>query len=129
MKKFLPIYCFFFLQIVSCHFGEIEPRPEATKFSIKNNSSVQLLNVRWNGTNFGDIGSGEVSEREVSDREISNESNYVFFLASNGKQYNNYYPGVVKKHRHNQFPFIDVTLVVDNATSDIILLRDVLNAD
>jgi len=127
MKKFL--LCFFFLQIVSCHFGEIEPRPETTKFSIKNNSSVQLLNVRWNRTNFGDINLNDFSEREVSERDISNESNYVFFSASNGKQYNNYYPGVVKEHRHNQFSFIDATLVVDNATSDIILLRDVLNAD
>jgi len=125
MKKFFPIYCFFFLQIVSCHFGEIESKPEATKFSIKNNSIVLLQNVIWNGTDFGDISLGGVSEREVLDG-----WSYVFFQA-NGKQYYTERLVFAEKHKRGEFPFINETLVIEstpNATP--ILLKDVvLNAD
>jgi len=120
MKKIL--LCLFLLQIVSCHFGTIEPKPEATKLSIKNNSIVQLSNVIWNGADFGDISSGGVSEKEVSDG-----FGYVYFYV-NGKQY--YTETVVgsKKHKHEEFSFINETLITDGISNSIIL-RDLLNVD
>jgi len=125
MKKFLPACCFFFLQIVSCHFGEIEPKPEATRFSIKNNSIVQLFDVKWNGTDFGYINSGGVSERE-----ISGGSGYVFFYAGNGKQYYTQRLVIGEKYKHGEFPFINETLVMESTSTAVpIPLKDVLYAD
>jgi len=111
MKNLL--LCFFLLQIASCNFGAIEPKPEATKFSIQNNSGVQLLNVRWNGTNFGDIGSGEVSEKEITDG-----SGFVFFNANNGKEYRTQTLIMGEKYKLNKFSFVDQTLILEPGNSN-----------
>jgi hypothetical protein len=111
MKKIL--LCFFILQIASCHFGTIEPKPETTKLSIPNNSGVQLLNVTWNGTVFGDISPGGRSERDVS-----NGSGYVFFHAGNNKQYRTYIPLMIEKYKHEESPFVDGTLILETSNSN-----------
>jgi len=110
MKKFL-ICCFLFLQTISCSFGTIEVIPEATKYSMQNKSSVQLFKVRWNQTNFGDIGIGELSERIVSDG-----NDYVYFETSNGTQYRTLNPFDGKKHIHNKLTFIDNTPIYGGGT-------------
>ena len=122
MKYFLLV-CFFLLQIVSCNFGAIEAKPEATRYSIQNNSSVQLLSVKWNGTNFGDIGSGGVSRKDVSDG-----NGYVFFEVA-GREYRTQLLIVGEKFKHSRFSFVDGTLVFDTANSNIITLRETLNAN
>lgn len=99
--------------------GTIEVVPEATKFSMQNKSGVQLFNVRWNNTNFGDIGLGELSERMVSDG-----NDYVYFETSNGTQYRTAIPFDGKKHTHNKLTFIDNTPVYGAGT-----LGDILNAN
>jgi hypothetical protein len=124
MKKILLLaFCFF--SVFSCGVGTIEAVPENTKFSMQNNSSVQLLSVTWNGTNFGDIGLGGVSEREVSDGQ-----GYVYFNASDGKQYRTNDLAIGEKYKHNKFPFVDGTLVRDIGNSNTIIpLGNILNAD
>jgi hypothetical protein len=118
MKKIL-ICCFLFLQIISCSFGTIEVIPEATKFSMQNKSKVQLFNVRWNNTNFGNIGLGELSVRDVSEG-----NDYVYFETRKGTQYRTAIPFDGKKHIHNKLTFIDNTPVYGVGT-----LGDVLNVD
>ena len=124
MKKFLLAYSFFLLQIASCNFG-IEAQPEATKLSIQNNSGVHLLDVRWRGINFENIGLGGVSEKEVSDG-----SSFVFFNAGNGKEYRTLSLVIGEKYKSNKFSFVDNTPIreASNLNSNPFPLSD-LNAD
>jgi len=124
MKKFLLAYCFLFLQAISCSTGTIEAKPEATKFSVQNNSKVQLLSVKWNNTNFGDIGLGELSEMLVS-----HGDGPIYFTAGNGKRYCTQMYIIGKKHEHNKFTFIDNTIVIDVDTNSSGLLGGILNVD
>jgi len=117
MKNFLLIFCFLFM--ISCSIGTIEAIPEATKFSMQNKSRVQLFNVRWNNTNFGNIGLGELSERIVLDG-----NDYVYFETSNGAQYRTAIPFDGKKHIHNKLTIIDNTPVYGGGT-----LGDILDVD
>jgi hypothetical protein len=110
MKNFLLFaFCFFFLQILSCSIGEIEPQPEATKLTIQNNSTVILRNVIWNGTNFDDLELGWTSERDVSYGE-----GYVYFEADNGESYHTRELVIGEKYRSSKFAFIDGTVIVNN---------------
>jgi len=121
MKKFLSISCFLFLQTISCSFGTLEIKPEATKLSIQNNSTVQLLDVIWNGTNFGDIDPGEFSEMIVSPG-----GDHIYF---NNKLYCTDAYVTVKKYEHYKFPLIDNTRVIDVKTNIPSYLGDILNVD
>jgi len=109
MKKNLLICCFLFM--ISCSIGTIEAIPEATKFSMQNKSSVQLFNVRWNQTNFGDIGIGELSERIVPDG-----NDYVYFETSNGKQYRTLQLYDCKKYTRTELTFIENTPMYGGGT-------------
>jgi hypothetical protein len=120
MKKFLLMF-FFAAQIVSCGVGTIEAYPESTKLSIQNDSGVRLLNVKWNGVNFGSLGLGEVLEREVP------EGNGKVFFEVDDKEYKTYNPVTCEKYKRNRFRFIDATYVEDNANR--ITIKDILNAD
>jgi len=64
-----------------------------------------LRNIIWKGTNFGDLCSGCVSEHIVSDGH-----SYVFFEMDN-KSYRTESLVEGKKHRNNNFNFIDNTTV------------------
>jgi len=121
MRFFLLTYCFLFLQAISCSFGTIETKPEATKLSIQNNSTVQLLGVIWNGTNFGDIDPGEFSEMIVSPG-----GDHIYF---NNKLYCTDTYVTVKKYEHYKFPLIDNTRVIDVKTNIPSYLGDILNVD
>jgi hypothetical protein len=107
--------------------GVIEAQPGATKLTIQNNSRVQLLNVKWNGINFGNINSGEISEKEVS----TGQGLYVYFEVGNNKRYRTWNYISAEKYRHGKFTFIDNTSIIDseNSNSNFILLGGVLNAD
>jgi len=120
MKKFLLTCCFLFLQTISCSFGTIEVKPEATKLLIRNYSTVQLLNVTWNGTNYGDINRGEIYEMDVS-----HGSGPIYFNISNDKQYRTRQYVLSKKYERNDFNFIDNTLVIDVETNSEITLERV----
>jgi len=120
MKKFLLAYC---IVMASCYFGEIEAVPEATKLSIQNNSSVQLISVLWKDSEFGDIGLGRVSTKEVSDGH-----SYVYFNTSNSKQYRTRELVVCKKYRHEPFRFADEMLIIDTGTNERITLKEVIEA-
>jgi len=113
-----------FLQTISCSVGTIEAKPEATKFSIQNNSTVQLLSVKWNNTDFGNIGLGELSEMIVP-----HGDGPIYFNTSKGKYCTHTYV-IGKKHEHNKFTFIDNTIVIDvDNTSNIGILGGTLNVD
>ena len=114
-----------FLQIISCSTGTIEAKPEATIFLMQNKSRIQLLNVEWNNTNFGDIGPGKTSEKIVSEG-----NDYVRFEASNGKQYRTFIPYDCKKYKRDTLIFIN-NILVDNETDKQIgvKLGDILNVD
>ena len=105
--------------MISCSMGTIEVIPEATKFTMQNKSKVHLFNVRWNNTNFGNIGFGELSERMVLEG-----NDYVYFETSKGTQYRTAVPFDGKKHMHNKLTFIDNTPVYGGGT-----LGDILDAD
>jgi hypothetical protein len=124
MRNFLLASCFLFLQTISCSFGTIEAKPEATKFSVQNNSNVLLLNVKWNGTDFGNISLGELSEMDVS-----HGDGPIYFSTSKGKQYRtqSYVSG--KKYERNKFIFIDNTIVIDVETNSACTLGGTLNVD
>jgi len=124
MKKLLLIYCFLFLQTISCSFGTIEAKPEATKFSVQNNSNVQLLNVKWNGTDFGDINLGEFYEMDVS-----NGDGPIYFSTSKGKQYRTQTYVLGRKYERNKFVFIDNTIVIDVDANSTSTLGGTLNVD
>ena len=124
MKKFLSICCFLFLQIISCSIGTMEAKPEATKFSVQNNSKVQLLSVKWNNTDFGNIGLGELSEMIVP-----NGDGPIYFNASNGKQYCTQMYVIGKKYEHNKFTFIDNTIVINVETNSAGTLGGIFNVD
>jgi hypothetical protein len=82
MKKILFL-CFFTAQIISCAIGTIEAEPGATKVTINNRSTVNLLNVRWNGVRFGNINAGDLSEK----MNVSAGNGPVYFEAENGSTY------------------------------------------
>jgi len=124
MKKILLAYCILFSQIISCSIGTIEERPEATKLLIQNNSNVHLLSVKWNRTDFENINVGRFSEMFVSEG-----NGFVFFKASNGKQYHTEWNVECKEYHNNKFVFIDNTLVTNMETNITSLLGDILNAD
>ena len=100
------------MQTISCSVGTLEVKPESTKFSMQNISKVQLLGVKWNGTDFGDIDIGELSERMVMDG-----NDYVYFNTSNGKQYRTFAPIDGKKYMRNKLTFMDNYPVIDLATN------------
>ncbi|MDR2594987.1 MAG: hypothetical protein LBC87_09495 [Fibromonadaceae bacterium] len=133
MKKFLSISCFLFLQAISCSMGTIEANPEATKFTIQNNSKVQLFCVKWNGTDFGHIGIGDFSEKVVLndgkggpvDFDISNDE-----PCSSKSQYRTHRYFSNNKHKHNkECIFINNTLVINNVTNVLDTLGGILNVD
>jgi len=101
--------------------GTIEAKPEATKLSIQNNSKVQLQDVIWNGTNFGDIDPGEISEMTVSPGGA-----HIYF---NNKLYYTDAYVTIKKYEHHKFPLINNTRVIDVKTNIPSLLGDILNVD
>jgi len=114
MRKFLlPAFCFVFLHIFSCSIGEVEPLPEATKFTMQNNSTVMLRNIVWNGTHFGDLELGWISEQTVSDG-----YSYVYFEMDNGNSYRTRELAIGQKHRNTKFTFIDGTVVIDTKNSN-----------
>jgi hypothetical protein len=121
MKNFLYLFfCFFAVQIISCSsFGTIEVYPETTKLTIQNDSGVRLLNVKWNGINFGDIGLGDVSEMDVPD----GESRVAFEV--NGKEYLTYSKTKCEKYKRKRFTFIDATLII-YSDDDWIELKEAL---
>ncbi|MDR2584083.1 MAG: hypothetical protein LBC75_11430 [Fibromonadaceae bacterium] len=112
------------MQTISCSIGTIEVIPESTKLSMQNNSSVKLLSVKWNGTDFGNINLGESSEMIVSHGEGP-----IYFSVSNGKQYRTQAYVLGKKYEHTKFPFIDNTRVIDVDTKNASILGDILNVD
>ena len=114
-----------FLQTISCSFGTIEAVPEATKLSMQNNSNVQLLSVKWNNADFGNIGLGELSEKLVSHE---HKDGPIYFNTSNDKLYRTQTYVSVKKHERNKFVFIDNTIVIDMETKIQSLLGG-LNVD
>jgi len=124
MKKFLSISCFLFLQTISCSFGTLEIKPEATKLSIQNNSRVQLQNVKWNNTDFGNIGLGNITEMMVY-----SGNGPIYFNASNGKRYYTQTYVIGKEYEHNKFTFINNTIVIDASTKNASLLGGILNVD
>jgi hypothetical protein len=120
MKKFLPLMlCFFAIQIISCSAGTIEAEPEATKFSIKNDSKIVLQNVKWNGADFGNIGLGDVSEKIVSSGQ-----GYVHFYFKN-KQYSTHEYISVKKHRREEFFIHANTLVTTSSPQRLLRLEEI----
>jgi hypothetical protein len=115
---------FFAMQIFSCGEGIIEAYPESTKFEIQNDSRVRLLNVKWNGVNFGNIGLGEVLKKEVS------EGNGKVFFEASGREYRTYNQFKCEKYTRKKVKFIDATFVEDiEDNAKRITLTDVLNAD
>jgi hypothetical protein len=123
MKKFL-FMLFFAMQIFSCGEGIIEAYPESTKFEIQNDSRVRLLNVKWNGVNFGNIGLGEVLRRDVFD------GNGKVFFEARGREYRTYNQVTCEKYKRKKFKFMDATFVEDiEDNAKRITLMDVLNVD
>jgi len=112
------------LQTVSCSFGTIEAKPEATKLLVRNYSNVQLLNVIWNGTNLGDINFGGIYEMDVLQG-----NSPIYFSIRNGKQYRTRAYILGKKYERNEFNFIDNTLVIDVETNIQSLLGGILNVE
>ncbi len=123
MKKLLT-YCFLFLQVISCSTGTIEAKPEATKFLMQNKSSVRLLSVEWNNTDFGDILPGKTSEKIVSEGD-----DYVRFSASNGKQYRTYILYDVRKYTRDTISFTDKIPVYNETDKKLGKLGDILNGN
>jgi hypothetical protein len=101
MKKVLFL-AFFTTQIISCGMGTIEAEPGATKVTIQNRSTVNLLNVRWNNNNFGNINAGYFSEEKI----VLAGSGPVYFEAENGSVYNTCGSSIlsVEKYGHRVFP-------------------------
>ncbi|MDR3000116.1 MAG: hypothetical protein LBU89_02535 [Fibromonadaceae bacterium] len=117
------------LQIISCGMdADIEPKPETTKATIQNESRVPLLNVRWNGTNFGNIEPGGAPERVVS-----NGEGYIFFevdIEGETQSYRTRDLFVGEKHRSNKFPSLTNQVFVINAGTQIqSTLGEVLDAN
>jgi len=100
MKKFLPL-ALLIAQVISCGTGTIEMQPEATKLKIQNRSTINLINVRWNGHTFGNIGANDFKEAFVSEG-----TGPVSFEIENGETYHTCGSSLAKveKYRNNEFP-------------------------
>jgi len=101
MKKKLLLLAFFTAQVISCGMGTIETQPEATKLKIQNRSTVNLLNVRWNGYIIGNIGANDFSKETI----VSEGLGPVSFDTENGETYHTCGSALAKaeKHRYNEF--------------------------
>ena len=85
--------------------GTVIKKPELTKISMLNESSIDLLQkVSWNGINFGDIEKGNKSERDISLWSAA----YVHF-EYNGIAYRTEAPFTGEKCKSNILRFLDET--------------------
>jgi len=100
MKKFLPL-ALLIAQLISCGMGTIEMQPEATKLKIQNRSTINLLNVRWNGHIIGNIGANDFSKEAF----VSEGTGPVSFDIENGETYHTCGTALAKveKYRNNDF--------------------------
>jgi hypothetical protein len=115
---------FFAMQVISCGEGIIEAYPESTRFEIQNDSRVRMLNVKWNGINFGNIGLGEVLRRDVYD------GNGKIFFEAKGREYRTYNQFTCEKYKRKRVTLIDATFVEDiEDYAKRITLMEVLNVD
>ncbi|MDR0517258.1 MAG: hypothetical protein LBH25_09475 [Fibromonadaceae bacterium] len=119
----LSALCFFALQIASCSQAIMEYQPGATKLSIESDFKAQLQNIKWNGSDFGDISPGE-GPRE---RMVSEGQKYVYFTLK-GKEYETQTIVSVEKYSHTIFK-IHKNLFVSaiDESSKMLTLEEALN--
>jgi hypothetical protein len=122
-KTLFFVFCFFVLQIISCEVGIVDHQPGATKIFVKNESKMQLLNVKWNGESFGSIAPSGKSE-EIS---IEGRGDVRFDLVNN-TSYRMKNPFGTTKGRRNEIKFTDTTTVIreDNATEENLSLGEII---
>jgi|GEM_PF-2431822 len=128
MKKLLLICS---ILMASCHFGEVESIPEATKLSITNNSLVDLYDVRWNGVLIDDyIGPGDLVEKQlegITERITPKNTGTIIFKTRGGVTYQTREPVTCKYLRREDFRFNPET-EVKNSADQSRLLKELENA-
>ena len=111
MKKLLLICS---ILMASCHFGEVEGIPEATKLTLVNNSTKILYDVTWNGTKFGDIEEGEKISMMVTPIDKAGGAPIIFKTVY-GMTYQVRQPLSCKSLEHKTFSFTNETQVKTNS--------------
>jgi len=116
MKKFLfPAFCLLIALINSC---TLEIQAEATKFSIKNNSKVNLKDVKWSGEKFGDIARGDVVEINYQAGK-TDTSRLDFYVVNNGnKAYKTKDAVIGLSSRTNVYELNDKVIVLDDKNKE-----------
>lgn len=123
MKKLLLICG---ILMASCHFGEFEGIPEATKLTIHNNTLTDLYDVKWNGVVFGEIEPGEFVSKvvEPTDKGPNKGGSPIIFKIGYGT-YQSRQPVQCKSLEGVKFVFGDAT-EVRNEFGDLKTLKEII---